>query len=466
MSECRDPRDWLIQKDSDEEWSQYRIRDEISRAVKISQPTVSRNIDSVKAGGQPTKKMREALEALFLHYDEEAEMEARQKAEHEAERQALLKLERAAAIEQARIERNEREAKEELYRQRIQQEREERAARLHKECQEKARARATVVVRRLMTEGIQATDDRIIHGDGATLVRNGLADFVYKDKRAETIAFAPDEHRFSDGWTAKDLREGVTLEERMRGTAVPAGANRPAKIGLRDARMVTRQACYDEPWFWGESLARDLGRWRSLFATRPSWALNGVIIPLVPTEDDVAWYAETLTAETDLLKRGLQFEQSILGWGDRWKDEVGEKRASLRAIKRRITGRKLTTKVGGVSAAVVVGAVALWHIGKGALIAGDWLLVKAISGGQVAVPAVSQAVESTATIVVATLTSPFWVLAVSGLFALSLKVLPEKRYTVGPDREREICIRISVTLGVLMFFSLSAWGFTFWASLL
>ena len=175
-----------------------------------------------------------------------------------------------------------------------------------------------------------------IHGDGVIYART-LEEFQYADPDAEHVAFVPDSHKFPGGWTGRELREGVSAEQRRSSSLVPKGEERPEFIGIRSGNMVTVTPYPDDPPFWGE-LSDLIDEWRWLFQRMPSWWKEGKV-PKLPDVADVAWYERTLEVETDLLSRGICFEQSIIDWGDDWRESLDGARAVVDDLRRRSNRR-------------------------------------------------------------------------------------------------------------------------------
>ena len=362
METERDPREWLIQRVR-EGWSQYDLERElnkhhpISKPV-ISQPTISRNIERVEHGQDITKKTRSAILALFPFEEEEAKKVAEEHAQIEANQLYFLDfldaLEEwqvfdAFEAEKARIANEQRQAAEKAFKAR----------------QEKARARGRAVNDRIKAQGLMDADHSFIHGDGARFIREGNPDFHYATEGAETLGFMEPDKVLPGGKTVRELTEGITAEERMQESMVPDGQARPEMIGLREAAFVTAVPYIDGPWFWGE-LQPDIVAWYELRDTAPAWWKEGQPIPRMPEESDVSWYRNVFKLETKLLKKGLSFERSILGWSDDWASEVDEKQSSLQTLEHRH---------GNVDAASDAGTLVVGLAGVAAALALIWFAV-------------------------------------------------------------------------------------------
>ena len=352
----RDLRAWIIAR-VEEGWSQYDIRDELCKHFDISQPTVSRNVVRILNGEDITKKMRSAVLALFAFQEEGERIAAEEDARVEADQNLFLQFVDALSewkafndfeIEQTRLAADRREA----------------ADRALEARRNQARSRALVVSRRMQDMGIVETGNTYVYADGATLIREGIADFHYHNKNAELVGFSPPGHEFPGGWTAGRLREGITREQRMGPSAVADGEARPETIGIRDAFLVPAVPYFDGDWFWGK-LQDDISAWYELRDSAPDWWLDGDGVPRTPADADIDWYGSVLELETKLLKQGLFFEISILGWSNDWADEVKGKRPVLRTLKRRVARVDAKAKawkaVGWLAGAVVV-LLLLWFV--------------------------------------------------------------------------------------------------------
>ena len=353
MGAERDPQAWLIEKVR-ARWSQYDIERELSEHHSISQSTISRNFDRIMHGQDLTRRMRTAILALFAH-------EAKQDARIDADQMALIQL--FDALDEWQ-EFNVYEAEQAI----LLQERLEAAENDFRVRQNAVRRRASVVNRMMQDRGIVETGSTYVYGDGAALIQEGAEDFAYHETSAEILGYAPAEHVFPGGWTARQLRHGVSREQRMQPSAVPAEQPRPAMIGIRKANLIPHEDYVDSEWFWGH-LASTIKHWYALRDSAPEWRASGLDIPRNPTYGDIAWYRKTLQLETECLQVGLIFEESILGWTDDWGAEVEEKRNILRSLEKR---RRL------IDAASTSGRIALWSAGCIATIALIWFFIRPI----------------------------------------------------------------------------------------
>ena len=315
----RDPAAWLIERVRDG-WSQYDIERALKPHHRITQPTIGRNIRRLRLGQDITGRMKSAVLALLAY---EAELDARV----EADRAAFLEL--MDALEEWQ-EFNAYEAEQAL----IAQERRVAAENAFRARRAEVRRRARFVNQRMQDMGIVERGNIHVYADGAALISEGAADFRYHDTRAEIVGYAPSGHEFPCGLTAGQLREGVTREQRMRPSAIPAGQTRPEMIGIRRANLIPRAAYFDGKWFWGH-LYSDIAAWYELRDAAPDWWMSGRELPRRPDVEDISWYRRMLELETKHLADGLAFEESVLGWCDDWVCEVKEKRAALQDLERR-----------------------------------------------------------------------------------------------------------------------------------
>ena len=321
-----DPEAWLIEQDLAGR-SQYDIAKELSEHFykpdgtpdRIVQTTVGRNIMSIKDGEGITGKMRRAIRARFAY---EAEQDARVETDQMMFLQVMDALDEWQQFEAY-------EAEQAL----IAQGRSVAAENAFRALQEEVRRHARTVNRRMQDMGIVEKGNIYVYGDGAALIREGATHFRYHDTRAEIVGYAPAWHIFACGLTAGQLREGITREQRMRPSAVPAGQPRPEMIGIRRANSIPCISYFDGKWFWGY-LYTDIAAWYELRDAAPDRWESGGELPQEPDEEDISWYGRVLELETKLLEAGLVFEESVLGWVDDWSGEVEEKREALRSLER------------------------------------------------------------------------------------------------------------------------------------
>ena len=84
-----------------------------------------------------------------------------------------------------------------------------------------------------------------LHGD-AVLLLAMRADASYRDAGAREVAFAPAGRLYACGLRAEELRDGVTIEERMRRYYRDEHRNRPRLIGLRFSDVIPERPYPDE----------------------------------------------------------------------------------------------------------------------------------------------------------------------------------------------------------------------------
>ena len=65
------------------------------------------------------------------------------------------------------------------------------------------------------------------------------------------MAFAPAGRLYACGLRAEELRDGVTIEERMRRYAHDDHRDRPRLIGMRFSDVIPEKPYPDEDWFFG-----------------------------------------------------------------------------------------------------------------------------------------------------------------------------------------------------------------------
>lgn len=234
---------------------------------------------------------------------------------------------------------------------------------------------------RLEDEGID-TGGRV-HGDGVIYART-LEKFHYADPDLELVGFVPDGHRFPCGCTGAEIRKGFSAKQRQDSSLAPAGSERPEFIGVRRANLVKVFPCPDELMFLYEYVDL-IDKWRWLFQERPSWSIEREL-PSPPTDADVDWYRQVLEIETELLSKGLCFEQSIIDQGDDWRVSADSARAVLDDLERRVRRRKKLERLGrgtarlfpvALLAAVIIAPILLWDVFVGDAVRsiGDFLLV-------------------------------------------------------------------------------------------
>ena len=300
--------------------------EQIAALIGVSRSAVSRNLQTIDEAGVLAMPMRRRIAAYLDRLEREAEERRQAAIDEEAERRRAVEvLRRQRELE--RIRRVKRAAA----RERVD------ALWAGLKNLETIRLRALREVNEwLEGEGID-TGGRI-HGDGVIYART-LEEFQYADLDAEHTAFVPDSHKFPGGWTGRELREGVSAEQRRSMSLVPKGEERPEFIGIRPGNMVTVTPYPDDPPFWGDLLDL-IDEWQWLLQRMPSWWKEGKV-PQLPDVADVAWYERILEVETDLLSRGICFERSIIDWGDDWRESLDGARAVVDDLRRRSNRRAM-----------------------------------------------------------------------------------------------------------------------------
>ncbi len=122
----------------------------------------------------------------------------------------------------------------------------------------------------------------LLHGDAVLLLLT-RAQVQYVDAGAREVALAPSGRRYACGLRAEDLRDGVTMEARMRRYAHGDHRDRPTMIGIRFSDVIPENAYPDEDWFfgstgwtdrdgeWKQGRAELLARWRHLEGLYDDW---------------------------------------------------------------------------------------------------------------------------------------------------------------------------------------------------
>ena len=250
-------RDWLLrQRDNG------LTHDEIAELIGVSRSTISKNLTTIDKGGDMAMPLRRKIGTYLDRVEREA-----------AERKRAAEvLRRRRQMERIR------KAKRDAARQRLD------ALWAGLKNLEATRLRALRAVNeRLEDEGID-TGGRT-HGDGVIYART-LEEFHYADPDAERVGFAPDSHRFPCDLTGRELRDGISAEQRRSASLVPEGAERPEFIGARRGNVVNLVPHADDRSFWGE-FSELVGEWRRLFWRKPSWWREGKV-PRLPDVADVA----------------------------------------------------------------------------------------------------------------------------------------------------------------------------------
>ena len=102
----------------------------------------------------------------------------------------------------------------------------------------------------------------LLHGD-AVLLLVMRAQAGYEDPGAREVEFVPAGRLYACGMRAEELRDGVTIEERMRRYACDDHRDRPRLIGMRFSDVIPEKPYPDEDWFFGSTGWTDAdGAWR------------------------------------------------------------------------------------------------------------------------------------------------------------------------------------------------------------
>ena len=161
----------------------------------------------------------------------------------------------------------------------------------------------------------------LLHGD-AVLLMLTKAEVRYVDTGAREVALAPSGRRYPCGLRAEDLRDGVTMETRMRRYAHDGHRDRPRFIGIRFSDVIPEKAYPDEDFFFGSAGWTDrsgewrpgraelIARWRHVGSLCEDW---GAQRPR--TRWQYALAAEKAKLEVTLLspEYAMTFDREILG---------------------------------------------------------------------------------------------------------------------------------------------------------
>ncbi len=161
----------------------------------------------------------------------------------------------------------------------------------------------------------------LLHGDAVLLLLT-KAQVRYVDTGASEVAFAPSGRRYACGLRAEDLRDGVTMEDRMRRYAHDEHRDRPRFIGIRFSDVIPERAYPDEDFFFGSAGWTDgngdwrpgraelIARWRHLEGLCEDW---GAQRPM--TRWQYALATEKAQLEVTLLspEYAMTFDREILG---------------------------------------------------------------------------------------------------------------------------------------------------------
>ena len=443
---------------------------QIAALVRVSRSRVTNNLLRLDKSGGMAKPLRRKIAAYLDRLEREAEERRQAAIDEEAERKRAEE-----AVRRWRESERIRKAKLAVARQGLD------ALKANLKNLEATRLGALREVNeQLEAEGVD-TGGRI-HGDGLIYART-LEEFQYADPDAERVAFVPDSHSFPCGWTGRELREGVSAEQRRSASLVPKGAERPPLIGIRSGNMVTVTPYPDDRPFWGE-LSDLVGEWRRLFRRKPSWWREGKV-PKFPDVADVARYKRVLEIEMDLLSRGICFEQPIVDWGDDWRESVDGARAVLDKLERGANRRAMVKWLGHIAfklrwvaltAAVVIFAIVFWDVFVWDVLrwVSDILLAVATAINKILVWVITRPwwlIKGLWTILTAVwragvtvydkivwfVTSPWLILVTGGSFLVCLLCLKVESGEKNPSFISALLVFAVITLGLATLFLLLYW---------
>ena len=204
----------------------------------------------------------------------------------------------------------------------------------------------------------------LLHGDAVLLLLT-RAQVRYEDTGAHEVALAPSGRRYACGLRAEDLRDGVTIEARMRRYAHDDHRDRPRFIGIRFSEVIPEKAYPDEDFFFGSAGWTDgngewrpgraelIARWRHVQSLCEDWGAQ---------RPETGWqYAlavEKAQFEVTLLspEYAMTFDREILG-DARWptSTRLGHQTQSRLLL---VKGHRET--IGRLRTIRLVSAVALW----------------------------------------------------------------------------------------------------------
>ena len=176
------------------------------------------------------------------------------------------------------------------------------------------------------------------------------------------MAFAPAGRLYACGLRAEELRDGVTIEERMRRYAHDDHRDRPTLIGMRFSDVIPEKPYPDEDWFFGSTGRTDgsgawrsgraelIARWRHVASMCEDW---GAERPTTPWQ--YALLSEKTALEMTLLgpEYGMTFDRDILG-DARWptSTRLGHQAQSRRLLLKgydqavgRLRGRRMLSRL-------------------------------------------------------------------------------------------------------------------------
>lgn len=181
---------------------------------------------------------------------------------------------------------------------------------------------AVSATRAVLNEAVSLLDPPLLlHGD-AVLLMLTRAQTRYVDKGAREVALAPSGRRYACGLRGEDLRDGVTMEARMRRYAHDGHTDRPRFIGIRFSDVIPERAYPDEDFFFGSAGWTDrsgdwrpgraelIARWRHMASLCEDWGAQ---------QPETRWQyelgAEKARLELTLLSPdyAMTFDKEILG---------------------------------------------------------------------------------------------------------------------------------------------------------
>lgn len=175
----------------------------------------------------------------------------------------------------------------------------------------------------LRAAGILDPGDEMLYGDAPELIEAGVTDIHYVDDGVAAVALAHDGYVFECGLTAAELRSGLTAEQRLQSTAVPAGEDPPVVTGGVPVFPVDRVPLPDEAWRYGEDAAGMMSEWRRLTEACADLATGE--LPRFVSRSEFRDFERLVRIESE---SAYTFEGSVLG-------EDAERR--LRQMRRRAT---------------------------------------------------------------------------------------------------------------------------------
>ena len=161
----------------------------------------------------------------------------------------------------------------------------------------------------------------LLYGDAVLLLAMRV-DASYRDAGAREVAFAPAGRLYACGLRAEELRDGITIEERMRRYYRDEHRDRPRLVGLRFSDVIPERPYPDEDFFfgsdgwtdadgeWRPGRAELIARWRHVGSLCDDWQAER---PTTPWQ--YALSSERAELELTLLapEYAMTFDRGILG---------------------------------------------------------------------------------------------------------------------------------------------------------